>query len=150
MVYILANKSMLRKASWWDNIRTGWKMQWASRLCWYLWGRGGVEQGGPVQRPWVGRPTTAVQFDRSVVSDSLPPHESQHTRPPCPSPTPGVYPNLCPLSQWCHPTISSSVIPFSFCSQSLPATFSREPEWLRAECSRNREAQYQEWPSWPW
>ena len=63
-----------------------------------------------------------VQFSRSVVSDSLRPHELQHTRPPCPSPTPGVYPNPCPLSQWCHPTISSSVVPFSSCPQSFPAS----------------------------
>ena len=50
------------------------------------------------------------------------PHELQHTRPPCPSPTPGVHPNLCPLSRWCHPTISSSVVPFSSCPQSFPAS----------------------------
>ena len=55
------------------------------------------------------------------MSDSLLPHESQHPRPPCPSPTPGVHPNSCPLSQWCHPTISSSVIPFSHL-QSFPAS----------------------------
>ena len=54
-------------------------------------------------------------------SDSLRPHESQHARPPCPSSTPGVYSNSCPLSQWCHPTISSSVIPFSSCPQSFRA-----------------------------
>ena len=66
--------------------------------------------------------TSSVQFSRSVVSNSLQPHESQHTRPPCPSPTPGVHPNPCPLSQWCHPAISSSVIPFSSCPQSLPAS----------------------------
>ena len=65
---------------------------------------------------------SSVQFSRSVVSDSLWPHESQHTRPPCPSPTPRVYPNSCPSSQWCHPAISSSVIPFSSCPQSLPAS----------------------------
>jgi len=53
----------------------------------------------------------SVQFSRSVVSDSLQPHESQHARPPCPSPIPGVHPNPCPSSRWCHPTISSSVIP---------------------------------------
>ena len=63
-----------------------------------------------------------VQFSRSIVSDSLRPHESQHTRPPCPSPTPGVYSNSCPSSQWCHPAISSSVVPFSSCPQSLPAS----------------------------
>ena len=67
---------------------------------------------------------SSVQFSRSVVSDSLRPHEPQHTRPPCPSPTPGVYSNSCPLSQWCHPAISSSssVVPFSSCPQSLPAS----------------------------
>ena len=63
----------------------------------------------------------SLQFSRSVVSDSLRPHESQHARPPCPSPTPGVYPSSCPSSLWCHPTISSSVIPFS-CFQSFPAS----------------------------
>ena len=63
----------------------------------------------------------SVQFSSSVVSDSSRPHEMQHSRPPCPSPTPRVYSNSCPLSQWCHPAISSSVVPFSFCPQSLPA-----------------------------
>ena len=62
------------------------------------------------------------QISRSVVSNSLQPHESQHTRPPCPSPTTRVYPNSCPSSQWCHPAISSSVVPFSSCPQSLPAS----------------------------
>ena len=61
------------------------------------------------------------QFGCSVVSDSLRPHELQHARPPCPSPTPRVLSNSCPLSQWCHPTISFSVIPFSSCLQSFPA-----------------------------
>ena len=56
------------------------------------------------------------------MSNSLQPHEPQHTRPPCPSPTPGGYPNSCPLSRWCHPTISSSVVPFSSCPQSFPAS----------------------------
>ena len=63
-----------------------------------------------------------VQFSCSVVSYSLRPHEPQHTRPPCPSPTPGVHPNPCPLSWWCHPTISSSVVPFSSHPQSFPAS----------------------------
>ena len=62
----------------------------------------------------------SVQFSHSVASDSLQPHESQHARPPCPSPTPRVYPNSCPLSQWCHPPISSSIVPFSSCPQSFP------------------------------
>ena len=66
--------------------------------------------------------TISVQFSLSVVSDSLRPHELQHARPPCPSPIPGVHPDSRPWSQWCHPAISSSVIPFSSCLQSLPAS----------------------------
>ena len=65
---------------------------------------------------------SSVQFSCSVVSDCLRPHEPQHARPPCPSLTPGVYSNSCPLSRWWHSTISSSVISFSFCPQSLPAS----------------------------
>ena len=65
---------------------------------------------------------SSVQFSCSAVSESLWPHESQHARPPCPSPTPEAYSNSCPLSQWCHPTISSSVVPFSSCPQSFPAS----------------------------
>ena len=70
---------------------------------------------------------SSVQVSHSVVSDYLRPHESQHARPPCPSPTPGVHTDSCPSSQWCHPAISSSVVPFSSCPQSLPASvFSNE------------------------
>ena len=65
---------------------------------------------------------SSIQFSRSVMSDSLRPHELQHARPPCLSPTPGVYPNSHPLSWWCHPTVSSSVVPFSSCPQSFPAS----------------------------
>ena len=65
---------------------------------------------------------TSVQVSHSVMSDSLWPHELQHTGPPCPSPTPGVHSNSCPSSQWCHPAISSSVVPFSSCPQSFPAS----------------------------
>ena len=65
---------------------------------------------------------SSVQFSCSVMSDSLQPHELQHVRLPCPSPTPRVYTNSCPLSRWCHPTISSSVVPFSSCPQSFPAS----------------------------
>ena len=64
---------------------------------------------------------SSVQFSHSVVSDSLLPHELQHTRPPCPAQTPRIHSNSCPLSRWCNPAISSSVIPFSSCPQSLPA-----------------------------
>ena len=64
----------------------------------------------------------SVQISHSVVSDSLWPHASQHARPPCPSPTPRVHSNSCLSSQWCHPAISSSVVPFSSCPQSLPAS----------------------------
>ena len=64
----------------------------------------------------------SVQFSHSVVSDCLWPLELQHARPPCPSPTPRVHPNSCPSSRWCHPAISSSVVPFSSCPQSLPAS----------------------------
>jgi len=67
-------------------------------------------------------PISSVQFSHSVGSDSLRPCELQHARPPCPSPTPEVHPNSCPLSQWCHPATSSSVVPFSSCPQSLPAS----------------------------
>ena len=65
---------------------------------------------------------SSVQFSRSVMSDSLQPHELQHAMPPCPSPTPGVHPNSCPSSRWCHPAISFSVVPFSSCPQSVPAS----------------------------
>ena len=64
----------------------------------------------------------SVQFSHSVMYDSLWPHEPQHARPPCSSPIPRVHPNSCPLSRWCHPTISSSVVPFSSCPQSFPAS----------------------------
>ena len=65
---------------------------------------------------------SSVQFSHSVVSDSLWAHELQHTRPPCPSSNPGVYPNSCPSSWWCHPAISSSIVPFFSCPQSLPSS----------------------------
>ena len=79
-----------------------------------------------------GRLFSSVQFSRSVVSDSLWPHETQHVRPPCPSPTPRVYPNSYPLSWWCHLTISSSVVPFSSCLQSFPTSGSFQMSQLFA------------------
>ena len=84
----------------WDTVK-GWKPENVTPLSIYLY---------------------AVQFSHSVVSHSLQPHKPQHARPPCPSPTPRVYPNSCPLSQWCHLTISSPVIPFSSHLQSFPAS----------------------------
>ena len=94
----------------------------------------------------------SVQFSRSVVSNSLQPHELQHTRPPCPSPTPGVHSDSRPSSPWCHPAISSSVVPFSSCPQSLPASvFSNEstlrmrwphpPNTILFPCSNNKASQ---------
>ena len=78
--------------------------------------KSGTRQGCPLSA------LSSVQFSCSVMSDSLQPHESQHARPPCPSPTPGVHSNACPSSRWCHPAISSFVVPFSSCPQSLPAS----------------------------
>ena len=69
-------------------------------------------------------PFSSAQFSHSVVSDSFRPHGLEHSRPPCPSPTPRIYSNSCPLSQWCHPTISFSAVPFSSCLQCFPASVS--------------------------
>ena len=79
----------------------------------------------------------SVQFSHSVVSDSMRPHEPQHARPPCPSPNPEVHRNPCPLSQWCYPTISSSVIPFSSCLQSFPASGSFQMSQLFASSGQS-------------
>ena len=76
--------------------------------------------------------TESVQFSHSLMSDSLQPHGLQHTRPPCPSPPPRVYSDSCPLSSWCHPTISSSVVPFSSSLQSFPASGSLQMSQLFA------------------
>ena len=80
---------------------------------------------------------SSVQLSQSVMSNSLRPHEAQHTRPHCPSPTPGVHPNIYPLSQWCHPTISSSVVPFSSCPQSFPASESFPMTQLFTSCGQS-------------
>ena len=95
------------------------------------------------------RTFSSVQFSHSVMSDSLRPHELQHTRPPCPSPTPRVHPNPCPLSQWCHPTVSSSVVPFS-CPQSFPASRSFQmSQFLLTSNSRPFRAAWPlEWHLW--
>ena len=88
------------------------------------------EQYGFLKKLGIKPPS--VQFSHSTASNSLRPHGLQHTRRPCPSPTPGVYSNSCPLSRWCHPTISSSVIPFSSCPQSFLASGSFQMSQLLA------------------
>ena len=81
---------------------------------------------------WATREALSVQFSLSVMSDSLWPHKLQHSRLPCPLPNPGVCPNPCPLSQWCHPIISSSVVSFSSCPHSFPASGSFQMSQLFA------------------
>ena len=81
--------------------------------------------------------SSIFQISCSVVSDSSRPHEPKHARPPCPSPTPGIYPNSCPLSRWCHLTISSSVIPFSSCLQSFPTSASFQMSQLFTSGGQN-------------
>ena len=89
---------------------------------------------------------SSVQFSRPVVSNSLQPHELKHTRPPCLSPTPGIYPNPCPLSRWCHPSISSSVVTFSSCPQSFPASESFQMSQLFASGGQCIQVQLQHQP----
>ena len=84
---------------------------------------------------------SSVQFSCSVMSDSLRPHESQHARPPCPSPSPRVHSDSCPSSQWCHPAISSSVVPFFSCPQSLPA--SKSFEWVNSSHEMAKVLEFQ-------
>ena len=86
---------------------------------------------------WTGGPWYPVQFGCSVMSNSLQPHEPQHARPPCPSPIPRVYTNSCPLSQWCHPTNSSSVVPFSSSLKSFPTSGSFQMSQLFASGGQN-------------
>ena len=93
--------------------------RWTHCVCWDALFSGPCHPESPFHSTC---PISSVQFSRSVMSDSFRPHESQHARPPCPSPTPRVRSDSCPSSQWCHPAISSSVVPFSSCPQSLPAS----------------------------
>ena len=88
---------------------------WVFQICWHIECRTFTASSF---RIW----NSSVQFSHSVMSNSLWPHEPHYTRPPCPSPTPRVHSDSCPLSWWCHPTTSSSVIPFSSCPQSFPAS----------------------------
>ena len=109
---------------------TGWEYVWIKHMifwgcmrasCRYSWASHLQQLVGRLHDV-VCNTIRSDQISRSVVSDSLRPHESQHSRPPCPSPTPGVHSDSHPSSQWCHPVISSSVVPFSSCPQSLPAS----------------------------
>ena len=106
----------------------------------------GVAKSGTRPSNWVHSQThrvPSVQFSHSVVSDSLWPHKPQHARPPRPSSTPRVHPNSCPLSWWCHPTTLSSVVPFSSCPQSFPASgsFQMSPlEWTSWISLQSRQA----------
>ena len=95
-------------------------------LMWFWWIMLTLKKQGFA---YVGPPLSSAQFSCSVMSDSLWPHESQHARPPCPSATPGVYSNSGASSRWCHSAISSSVVPFSSCPQSLPASMSQLFTW---------------------
>ena len=88
-------------------------------------------------RPHTALCTLSVQFSSVAQSESLRPHEPQHASPPCPSPTPRVHPNPCPLCRWCHPTISPSVVPFSSCLQSFPASGSFQMSQLSASCGQS-------------
>ena len=92
------------------------------KRCGPLWSLSAWVQSSTLQQASSMIGMVSVQFSRSVMSNSLRPRELQHARPPCPSPTPGVHPDSCPLSRWCHPTISSSVVPFASCPQSFPAS----------------------------
>ena len=100
-----------------------WKMK-KFTINWYfcLWIAGNITKSESSSRLFLYFRYQSVQFSRSVVSNSLRPHESQHARPPCPSPAPRVHSNSHPSSRWCHPAISSSVVPFSSCPQFLPAS----------------------------
>ena len=105
---------------WWQEAMGAgviWSWIYFKIYQWITWKYEGKRNQG-----WLQDQISSVQFSRSVMSNSLQPHELQQSRPPCPSPTPRVYPNPCPLSRWCHLTISCSVIPFSSCLQSFPTS----------------------------
>ena len=109
---------ILFSVMWWP----GWEGSLGENKYMFMFGRVTCCSPETITTLLIGYQFSSVQFSRSVMSDSLWPHGLQHARPPCPTPTPGVYSNSCPFSQWCHPTISSSVVPFSSCLQSFPAS----------------------------
>ena len=128
--HLMEKDNRLMEASWWERLKgklgfvlMGGAMLNKTLIQFYVDGRGCIPSLLFALSPnYGGGNDSSAQFSRSVLFDSLRPHESQHARPPCPSSTPGVHSNSCPSSQWCHPAISSSVIPFSSCPQSLPAS----------------------------
>ena len=126
-IIILSEVSQRKKNIWYHSLRGIFK-KWYKRT--YLKNRNRLTKKNILQLS--KEKGGSVQISCSAMSGSLQPHESQHTRPPCPSPTPGVYPNSCPSSRWCHPAISSSVVPFSSCPQSLPASGSFQMSQLFA------------------
>ena len=127
----------------------GWKGWWPGSV---LRGSRGSQRGGHRHvQSWRGQfplqlheqSLRSVQFSHSVMSDSLQPHGLQHTRPPCALPTPGVYPNSCPFNWWCHPTISSPIIPFSSCLQSFPSSGSFQMRQFSYQVAKVLEFQLQ-------
>ena len=115
------NLSSIQKTLSWITLRQCFLSTWNSTtFCRMLIDMTSNELYGQVSLANIG--FSSVQFSRSVMSNSWRPHEPQHARPPCPSPTPRIHPNPYPLSRWCHPTILSSVVPFSSCPQSFPAS----------------------------
>ena len=119
---------MRNKTTIWSTNPTARQIPWRNIAALFIIAKTWKQPRCPLIDEWVNKlwyiytMEYSVQFSCSVVSDSLRPHESQHSRPPCPSPTPGVHSDSRPSSQWCHPAISSSVVPFSSCPQSLPAS----------------------------
>ena len=103
------------------NLKNGWFIIWGHSLIWEFNTAHRIDFCSGIYGK-MSHNMASVQFSRSVVSDFLWPHESQHTRPPCPSPVPGDHSDSSPSSQWCHPAISSSVVAFSSCPQSLPTS----------------------------
>ena len=118
--YILPSPTVPRHSTFWPSIRCYWQLTVNSVR--FVISKEEDLASGPGARLADSRAFVSVQFTRSVVSDSLWPHELQHARTPCPSPTPKANPNPCPLSRWCRSTISSSVAPFSSCPQSFSAS----------------------------
>ena len=109
-IFLLKHKLIHENLRNWSSIGASEEILLVAEFLWSSWPK--------FRKPMC----VSVQFSRSVVSASLWPHELQHVRPPCPSPTPGVHSDSRPSSQWCHPAISSSVVPFSSCPQSLPTS----------------------------